>query len=212
MDKSTSPVCHNATQKAYASAPHQRALSLRPLQSHDTPLVPQEGGTFSGYASLFGVADLSGDIIEPGAFQQSLKARGAAGVRLLWQHDPAQPLGIWQTLREDTRGLYVEGRLNPHVIKAREVEALLKEGAIEGLSIGFRVERARRDSHSGRRHITRVDLWEISLVTFPMLPQARVSRVKRSLLETPAPQEARLVQQLTSAAQRLLHVHTTRKG
>ncbi len=135
-------------------------------------------GVFQGYASLFGVVDLAGDTVVPGAFAASLAARGAAGVKLLWQHNPAEPLGIWETLEEDTRGLFVRGRLDLNVARAREVHALMKSRAVDGLSIGFKTIRSRRDAATGHRRLEKIDLWEVSIVTFPMLPQARVSAVK----------------------------------
>ena len=133
-------------------------------------------GVFEGYASLFGVADLGKDVVMPGAFADSLAQRGAAGIRLLWQHDPAQPLGRWLSIAEDRRGLKVRGQLNLAVERARDIHALLRDGAVDGLSIGFRVERARAERPTGLRRLEKLDLWEISLVTFPMLPGARVGR------------------------------------
>ena len=135
-------------------------------------------GTFSGYASLFGEVDLGRDAIEAGAFAASIDKRGAGGVRMLFQHDPASPLGRWVTLKEDARGLYVEGQFASGVAKADEVRRLMKARALDGLSIGFQTVRARRDAKTGIRHILEADLWEISVVTFPMLPSARVSEVK----------------------------------
>lgn len=137
-------------------------------------------GVFSGYASLFGEVDLSKDAIAPGAFARSLEKRGPSGVRMLFQHDPAEPLGRWRTIREDGRGLYVEGVLSPGVARAREVLNLMKSGALDGLSIGFQTVRSRTDRTSGVRRILEADLWEISIVTFPMLPSARVSNVKNA--------------------------------
>ena len=136
-------------------------------------------GRFSGYASIFGEVDLGKDAIEPGAFSQSLARRGAGGVRMLFQHDPGEPLGAWKTIREDGRGLYVEGLLSPGVTRAREVHQLMKAGALDGLSIGFQTVKAKTDK-SGVRRILEADLWEISIVTFPMLPSARVSNVKNA--------------------------------
>ena len=135
-------------------------------------------GRFSGYASLFNEVDLGQDMIEPGAFSRSLTRRGAEGVRMLFQHDPAEPIGSWVTIREDQRGLFVEGQLATGVARAREVHALLTNGALDGLSIGFQTLRARTDAKTGVRRILEADLWEISIVTFPMLPSARVSNVK----------------------------------
>lgn len=146
----------------------------------------EEDGTFSGYASLFGKADLANDVVEPGAFARALRRRGAAGVRMLFQHDPAEPIGAWLDIAEDARGLHVRGRLTPGVDRAREVLELMRAGALDGLSIGFRTVRARKDAKSGVRRIVEADLWEISVVTFPMLPEARVETVKgaRSLPTT----------------------------
>lgn len=137
-------------------------------------------GVFSGYASVFEEVDLGKDAIQPGAFARSLQKRGAAGVRMLFQHDPNEPLGRWRTIREDGRGLYVEGVLSPGVARAREVHQLMKSGALDGLSIGFQTVRSRTDRVSGVRRILEADLWEISIVTFPMLPSARVSNVKNA--------------------------------
>ena len=135
-------------------------------------------GSFSGYASLFGETDLNRDVVMPGAFLKSIGTRGAAGIRMLFQHDPAAPIGVWRVVREDARGLFVSGRLMSEVAKGREVLALMRAGAIDGLSIGFRTVKGRTDAKSGVRSLIEVDLWEISVVTFPMLPAARVSAVK----------------------------------
>ena len=129
-------------------------------------------GVFSGYASLFGTVDLGKDVVERGAFAASLQARGAAGIRMLFQHDPAEPIGVWTEIAEDARGLFVRGRLAKDVGRAREVLALMRGGALDGLSIGFRaVQGKERSAASGVRRILEVDLWEISVVTFPMLPE-----------------------------------------
>jgi HK97 family phage prohead protease len=136
-------------------------------------------GTFAGYASLFGEIDLGNDLVMPGAFRESLAARGSQGVKLLFQHDPNEPIGVWLDLHEDARGLFARGRLMPEVTRAREVLSLMRAGALEGLSIGFRTVQGRTDPASGVRRLDKIDLWEISVVTFPMLPEARVSTVKR---------------------------------
>jgi uncharacterized protein len=141
-------------------------------------------GSFSGYASLFGEVDLGQDVIERGAFAKSLKNRGASGIRMLWQHDANEPIGTWTLIREDARGLYVEGRLAKGVPRARDALELMRSRAIDGLSIGFRAVRARKEAKSGIRRIHEADLWEISIVTFPMLPSARVLGVKRRRLPT----------------------------
>ncbi|MEZ5841422.1 MAG: HK97 family phage prohead protease [Hyphomicrobiales bacterium] len=135
-------------------------------------------GTFSGYASLFGIADLGADVVEPGAFSRSIAERGPAGIKMLYQHDPAEPIGAWSEVREDARGLFVAGRLMSEVARGREVLALMRAGILDGLSIGFETRRAIADPANGTRRLIDVDLWEISIVTFPMLPGARVSSVK----------------------------------
>src|SRR5690606_29103981 len=146
-------------------------------------------GTFSGYASLFGRVDLGRDVVERGAFAASLKKRGAAGIRMLFQHDPNQPIGRWIDIREDRRGLFVRGQLATGVARAREVLELMRGGGLDGLSIGFRTVRARTDAKSGVRHILEADLWEISVVTFPMLPEARVEKVKQEARGLPTTRE-----------------------
>ena len=92
---------------------------------------------------------------------------------MLWQHDPAQPIGVWDEVREDGKGLYVKGRILTDVEKGREAIALIEAGAIDGLSIGYRTVRAQKDG-KGQRLLSELELWEVSLVTFPMLPDARV--------------------------------------
>lgn len=133
--------------------------------------------TITGYASLFGTPDQGGDVVEPGAFAISLtglKTRKTR-VKMLWQHDPAQPIGVWDEVREDARGLYVRGRLLTEVEKGREAAALIAAGVIDGLSIGYRTKRATKDDR-GQRRLSELELWEVSLVTFPMLPEARVAQ------------------------------------
>ncbi len=136
-------------------------------------------GTFSGYATIFGKEDMGRDVVMPGAFAESLKKRGASGIKLLFQHDPSEPLGVWLEMREDAKGLWVKGRLMPDVVRAREVLSLMRAGALDGLSIGFRTVTGLTDPKTGVRRLHKIDLWEISVVTFPMLPEARVDAVKR---------------------------------
>lgn len=137
-------------------------------------------GSIEGYASLFGAIDQARDMVMPGAFQQTLKQRGIRKVPMLFQHDPAEPVGIWLDLQEDFRGLYARGRLIPDVARGRELLALLRGGAIDGLSIGYRTVRGRIDPRTRVRALHQVDLWEISIVTFPLLDGARVSAVKQA--------------------------------
>ncbi|MDF1854901.1 HK97 family phage prohead protease [Pseudooceanicola sp.] len=135
-----------------------------------------DGQVIEGYASLFGTADQGGDVVQAGAYAASLASIAAQGrrIKMLWQHDPAQPIGIWDEVREDARGLFVKGRILDTVARGREAIALLGAGALDGLSIGYRTRRAQKDD-GGRRLLTELELWEVSLVTFPMLPSARVA-------------------------------------
>jgi len=115
---------------------------------------------------------------------------------MLFQHDPNQPIGRWINIREDARGLFVRGQLTPGVGKSSEVLKLMRDGALDGLSIGFRTVRARKNAATGVRQILEADLWEISIVTFPMLPGARVERVKGTAPErgsTAGPRRERLL-------------------
>lgn len=182
------------SERAAKGTPLEREVKFLP-RSVD---VVGDTGVFEGYASLFEVADLGRDVVAPGAFAESLARRGAGGVRMLWQHDPAQPIGRWLSITEDGRGLRVRGELNLAVARAREVHALLRDGAIDGLSIGFRVERSR--PAAGLRRLEKLDLWEISVVTFPMHPGARVSGVKR---RPPAPAGEGLAATICQARRRL---------
>jgi HK97 family phage prohead protease len=135
-------------------------------------------GTVEGYASLFGAIDQANDMVMPGAFAQTLRQRDIRRIPMLFQHDPAEPIGIWDELEEDWLGLRVRGRLIPDVTRAKELLALLRAGAGDGLSIGFRTVRGRVDPETRVRRLHQVDLWEISLVTFPLLAGARVRAVK----------------------------------
>jgi HK97 family phage prohead protease len=144
-------------------------------------------GAIEGYASLFGEVDAARDMVMPGAFAQTLKQRGLRKIPMLFQHDPAEPVGVWLELAEDFRGLKARGRLIPDVARARELLSLLKAGAVDGLSIGYRTVRGQIDPKTRVRRLYQVDLWEISIVTFPLLSGARVSAVKAA-----APKMSRL--------------------
>lgn len=132
-------------------------------------------GRFAGYASVFDRLDESGDTVLRGAFRNSLAKRGQERVRMLFQHDPKEPVGVWETIAEDGFGLWVEGRLTPGVPRADALRRLIEWRAIDGLSIGFRTVKAKREG-TGHRSLTEIDLWEISIVTFPMMDAARIVR------------------------------------
>lgn len=141
------------------------------FQRFDSELTLDDGFVIEGYASLFGAKDQGGDVVEKGAYAKSLG--DGRRVKMLWQHDPHEPIGIWDEIREDDRGLFVKGRLLKSVARAREVAALTKAGAIDGLSIGYRTVKSHKNER-GLRCLSEVELWEVSLVTFPMLPEARL--------------------------------------
>ncbi len=135
-----------------------------------------EGSVIAGYASVFGASDQGGDTVEAGAYAVSLARLAARDgrVKMLWQHNPAQPIGVWDEVREDATGLWVSGRILTDVAQGREAMTLISAGAIDGLSIGYRTIKARKDARGGRV-LSELELWEVSLVTFPMLSEARVA-------------------------------------
>lgn len=126
-----------------------------------------------GYASLFWTRDLNDDVTAAGAFASSLARTGSVGVKMLHQHDEAEPVGVWDTVVEDAKGLFVRGRILRTTPRGRLVAALVEAGALDGLSIGFRQVKARAQDRL--RVLSRVELWEVSIVTFPMLPGARLT-------------------------------------
>lgn len=136
---------------------------------------PDGDGVFEGYASVFGVVDNGLDVVERGAFEASIAKRK---VKMLWHHNPGEVIGVWQEIAEDHRGLRVKGRLISEVEKGREALALLKAGAIDSLSIGYRTKRAVSEGSGSIRKLIEVDLFEVSLVTFPMLDDAVITDVK----------------------------------
>lgn len=152
----------------------------------DAEMTLTAGHVIEGYASLFGAADQGGDVVERGAYERWLGELATRGgrVAMLWQHDPNTPIGIWDEVREDERGLYVQGRLILETQRGAEAAALISAGAIDGLSIGYRARKAGRDG-KGRRLLQEVELWEVSLVTFPMLPDARVGAKGEDAPEAP---------------------------
>jgi len=137
---------------------------------------PDEDGVFEGYASVFDVVDLGMDTVAKGAFLNSLAS--GRKVKMLWQHNMAEPIGVWDEIREDDRGLYVKGRLLKEVQKGKEAMALLKAGAIDGMSIGYRTIEAVPEAGGRVRKLVELELHEISIVTNPMLPIAKVTAIK----------------------------------
>jgi HK97 family phage prohead protease len=162
----------------------QRAFALEVRAVGDT-------GEIEGYGSVFGVRDSYDDVILPGAFKASLDEHAAAGTMpaLLWQHRADEPIGIWTAMSEDARGLKVSGRLALDTERGREAHSLLKMGALNGLSIGFFARQWEHDRGADVRTLTDIELWEVSLVTFPANGKARVTGVK-SVDEIDAPKDA----------------------
>ncbi len=151
-----------------------------------------DDGTVEGYGSVFGVRDNYDDVIAKGAFVQSLKDHKAAGTMpaMLWQHDADKPIGVWTEMVEDEKGLRIKGQLAMETVKGKEAHALLKMGAINGLSIGFMSKQWAYDRDTEVRTLTEIDLWEVSLVTFPANEKARITNVKASPDEVTTPKDA----------------------
>ncbi|MER2536038.1 MAG: HK97 family phage prohead protease [Rhizobiaceae bacterium] len=142
-----------------------------------------EDGTFEGYGSIFNNVDSYGEKVVPGAFIESLAKhrREGSSVLMLWQHNPNEPIGVWEDLAEDAKGLWGKGRLLVEVQRAKEVHVLMKNKAIRGLSIGYREIDA--DQDNAVRLLKKLDLWEISPVSFPANRRARVESVKSERME-----------------------------
>lgn len=145
-----------------------------------SPSSPTTKGIFSGYASFFEVIDQKRDQIAKGAFTKTLKAWKILGKKpkMLWQHEPKEPIGLWTSLQQDEKGLYVEGRLALGLPRANEAYILLKEGILDGLSIGFRTIESVYDQEHKTRVLLDIDLLEISLVTFGANSKATVHHIK----------------------------------
>lgn len=156
------------------------AVDDAPLHNHGKPFEIKraiaQGTTIKGYGSVFNVLDRHNEIVEPGAFHESIAEHQKAGTRplMLWQHNHEEPIGVWEQLAEDATGLWVEGRLLQNVQRAQEAAALIEAGAIHGLSIGYRVVREQMD-RSGIRHLLKLKLFEISIVSFAANQEARAT-------------------------------------
>ncbi|MBB2973955.1 HK97 family phage prohead protease [Mesorhizobium sp. RMAD-H1] len=140
-------------------------------------------GTFTGYGSIFGNVDSYGEKVAAGAFAESLARHRQEETKplMLWQHNPNEPIGVWEDLAEDGKGLKGTGRFVMEASRGREVHALLKAGAIRGLSIGYR--ELDTDQEGNVRILKKLDLMEISVVSFPANRRARVESVKAERME-----------------------------
>lgn len=149
---------------------HTMNLKHLPI-AFDTRSI-RDDGSFEGYASVFGHVDAAREVVAPGAFAATLKSRRR--VKMLWQHDPAAPIGRWTKLAEDSRGLHVRGQVLRDIARGNEAFALMKAEAVDGLSIGFRTLDDELDLATGIRTLNAIDLYEISIVTFPANDMATV--------------------------------------
>ena len=140
----------------------------------------ENAGRFSGYASIFGNKDLGNDVVEKGAFTSSLRKKSPKQIKMLFMHKTDEPIGVYEKMEEDEKGLRVEGKLALGTQRGKEVYELMKMGAIDGLSIGYKVDAKgyHYDDDGKKRRLKNVDLMEISAVTFPMNPKARIRKVK----------------------------------
>jgi uncharacterized protein len=151
-----------------------------------------EDGQIEGYGSVFGVKDAYADIVAAGAFKETLADHKAAGTMpaMLWQHDTAEPIGVWTDMVEDEKGLRVKGQIVMETERGKAAHALLRKGALRGLSIGFVSKEWAYDRDADIRTLTKVDLWEVSLVTFPANGKAMVDSVKCAVDEIASPKDA----------------------
>ena len=152
-------------------------MDLKHLAIEFDSKAVSDAGEFEGYASKFGIVDQGDDMVMPGAFTKSLFDRPADRVKMLWQHDTRQPIGQWKSIAEDQIGLYVKGQIIRDVQKGSEAYALMKAGVIDSMSIGYVTNEADW-TKDGVRQLKQIGLMEVSLVTFPMLPDARITTVK----------------------------------
>ena len=143
-------------------------------------LDAEEDGSFEGYGSVFNNKDLGNDVIKYGAFSESIKSKKPKQIKLLYQHKTDEPIGVIDSLEEDSRGLKIKGRLAMKTQKGKEVYELMKMGALDSMSIGYRLspDDSKYSDKLKKRTIANLDLMEISMVTFPMNPKAKITKVK----------------------------------
>lgn len=152
------------------------------LQHKSFPMkveVKEDGDlrTVEGWASTFGNKDSYNDVILRGAFAESVKERMP---KMLWQHDSRKPCGVWKSAAETDQGLYVRGEILDTTL-GNDVYKMLKAGAISDMSIGYSTVESSMDHESGVRTLKKIDLWEVSLVTFPANDRANITMVKAAM-------------------------------
>jgi HK97 family phage prohead protease len=133
-------------------------------------------GAIEGYASVFGVRDSYNEVVMPGAFADSLARHTREGSYplMLWQHNPDEPIGVWNEMADDGKGLYAKGQLLQGVRRADEALIMLKAGAVQGMSIGYREIDVNPADSTTPRQLVKLDLLEASIVSFPANRRARV--------------------------------------
>lgn len=155
-------------------------MALKQIYVPFTVKAVSDSGTFAGYGSVFGVVDSYQDVVVSGAFTESLKTRQPS---LLWQHRSSEPIGVYTSVKEDNIGLHVEGQLALKTARGAEAYELLKMGALSGLSIGYVTREDSYDRVTNINTLKKLDLWEVSLVTFPANESARVTDIKSALAQ-----------------------------
>lgn len=146
------------------------------------PITLDPEGLITGYASLFNKLDEAGDMVEKGAFNACIARKGITDIKMLWQHDPTKPVGKWLHIYEDDVGLKVTGQLCLDIQQGRDCRTLLLAGALDGLSIGFKAIKSKKARNQPHRILTEIDLWEVSIVTFPALKGAKITAVKNEAM------------------------------
>lgn len=162
----------------YGTKDHGDRISAAPVE---VKFAPSDTGDIAGYGSVYGITDMHGDVVEGGAFDESIKHHRAEGTRplMLWGHNPDRVIGAWETFSSDAYGLKLSGKLNLETQDGREALSLLKQGALSGLSIGYQVAPGGAEiDRKGIRHLKKLMLWEVSIVGIPSNDKARISGVK----------------------------------
>mgnify|MGYP003147388639 CR=1 FL=1 len=180
-DKQKGTEMSDATVEELSDDLEEKVLDIAfDLKAYGDDEDDEDRGKFSGYGSIFGNKDLGNDVIMSGAFSKSIARKGPRGIKMLYQHKTDEPIGVFEEIIEDNKGLKVKGRLAMGTQRGREVYELMKMGAIDGLSIGYRVatKGSRYEDNGKKRIIEEVELMEISAVTFPMNPRAKIQAVK----------------------------------
>lgn len=150
---------------------HEKYLKIKNINSNNDTII-------NGYASIFDFKDHHGDVVKKGAFAKTLDTKKS--IKFLWQHDQSSPIGKINKIYEDSKGLYIEASITNGTSKGKEAIDLVKKGIINGLSIGFNIIQSHMLTN-GVREITEIDLWEVSLVTFPANGKSELIEVNENI-------------------------------